>query len=100
MILAFSIVKPAIVGRKLLKGDVVILHSPIDSINWYLYGEKFRLNEIIEGSYTINCRCAGARQFGGRILVIYRKLNGRVKHRRLSEKINFYKEVYHGRSRS
>lgn len=97
--MAFGIVEPNIIQKDLLKGDVIILHSPENSAVWYLYGDSFRLNEIIDGSYLINCRCAGAKQFGGRILVIYRRSNGKIRRMRFNKGMNFYKEMYHGRSR-
>lgn len=90
-------VNPSVVEKELLQGDVVVLHSPEKSMIWHLYGKKFRLRDMQEGSYIIDCRCAGARQFGGRILVIYRTKSGKIRRMRFNQHINFYKEKHYGK---
>ncbi len=71
-------VRPVDVARGLPKGNVVVLHSPRRSTLWRLYGEVFHIAERYESDSVLRCRCVGAQQFGGRVLVIHKDAAGEV----------------------
>ncbi len=97
--MAFQIVDLIIIEKELLNGDVIVLHSPENRNVWYSYGEKFRLNEMEEGSFILKRRCIGAMQFGGRVLVIYRKFSGKIRRIRFNKNMSFHKEVCYDKCR-
>ncbi len=66
------------IAQGLPRGHVIILHSPQDSTMWNLYGDAFPLRARYESDYMLYCRCVGARQYGGRIRVIYKNNEGGV----------------------